>query len=82
MRTETGFTFMPPAEGLVRVAISRSAFKGEPMDNFRFRESMNKWLRENCWRAEYEYPDEVSIYPHAVWIDEGLDLIFKLMWPV
>ena len=82
MRTETGYTYMPPAEGLVRVPISRSSFKGEPEDNFAFRERMSKWLRENCWRAEYEYPDEVSIYPQAVWIDEGLDLIFKLMWPV
>ena len=82
MRTETGYTYMPPAEGLVRVPISRAAFKGGPKDNFVFREQISKWLRDNCWRCEYEYPDEVCIYPHAVWIDEGLDLIFKLKFPV
>lgn len=82
MKTVTGYTHLPPAPGLVRVAISRSAFKGEPKDNFVFRSQMSKWLRDNCWRCEYEYPDEVCIYPHAVWIDEGMDLMFKLTWPV
>ena len=38
MKTETGYMYMPPAKGLVRVPISRAAFKGEPKDNFVFRE--------------------------------------------
>ena len=82
MRTETGYTYLPPSAGLVRVPISRNAFKGEPTDNFQFRTAMSIWLRANCWRAEYEYPDDVCIYPHAIWIDEDMAVIFKLKFPV
>jgi hypothetical protein len=82
MKLNTGYVHMPPAKGLKRVTIPRYVFKGEPKDNYQFRNSMSKWLRDNCWRAEYEYPDDVTIYPHAVWIDKDLDLVFKLKWAV
>jgi hypothetical protein len=82
MKLDTGYVHKPPAKGLSRVTIPRYVFNGEPKDNYQFRNSMNKWLREHCWRAEYEYPDDVCIYPHAVWIDKEIELVFKLTWAV
>lgn len=82
MKLDTGYVHMPPDAGLVRVTIPCHMFKGEPKDNFQFRRAMSNWLNDNCWRAEYEYPDEVCIYPHAVWIDNDMDLMFKLTWAV
>ncbi len=78
----TGYTCVPPASGLVRVTIPLHVYKGTPSDNWQFRKEMGNWLVENCWRAEYEYADQVSIYPHAVWIDKEFELIFKIIWAI
>jgi len=82
MRTETGYMYNTPELGMVRVTIPRYVFKGEPLDNFQFRTAMSGWIRENCKQACFEYPSDVSIYPHALWITEDLALIFKLKWAV
>ena len=82
MKLDTGYVHMPPDTGLVRVSIPSYVYKGVPKDNFQFRSAMSIWLREHCWRAEYEYPDDVCIYPHAVWIDKEFELVFKLTWAV
>lgn len=82
MKTGTGFIYGVLDPDLVRVSIPRYVFKGNSKDNLRFRLLMSIWIRENCKRAAFEYPDEVSIYPHALWIAEDLALIFKLKWAI
>lgn len=78
--TNGGWTHLSPPPNTIRVPIAQHHFQSEPKVNYPFRCKMSEWLRENCWHSEYEYPDDVSIYPLAVYIDPDLAVIFRLMF--
>lgn len=80
MKTNTGYTYLSIPPGTVRVPIPQHHFQSDPKVNYPFRCRMSNWIRENAWHSEYEYPDNVSIYPLAVYIDPDLAVIFRLMF--
>ncbi len=80
MKTKTGYTHLNIPLGAVRVPIPQHHFGSDAKVNYAFRNKITAWLMQNCGRAEYEYPDEVCIYPVAVYIDPELSVIFRLMF--